>query len=68
MSDMNKPTQQRHGSTLVGVAIAALCIVGVGSALAAITALENGDYTGVGACAVASALSFGMLVNALLRS
>jgi len=68
MSDMNKPTHQRPGSTLVGLAIATLCIVGVGAALAAIGALDKGDYTGVGACAIASALSFGMLVNALLRS
>jgi hypothetical protein len=65
----NEPQKpNKPGSGLVGLAVIALCVVGVGGALEAIVAATRNDFIGVGACLTASALGFGLLLNAFLRS
>ena len=68
MNDTNQP-DAKPGAGLVGFACMALCVVGIGSALGAVGAVtDKGDFIGAGACAIASALSFGLLLNAFLRA
>jgi hypothetical protein len=57
------------GSTLVGLALTALCVVGLASAFSGIMALgqPKPDYAGGGLLLIASALSFGQLLNGLIR-
>jgi hypothetical protein len=66
MKDVNQP-----GSGLVGFASIALCVVGISSAIAAIIAFvdasDGSAVAGAGVLAIASALSFGSLLNALVR-
>ena len=65
---MTDPMKQEKGtSNLVGIASIALCVVGGAGAVAALSAADKGDFVGVGACLIASALSFGLMLNAFLR-
>ena len=64
----NNRFDDRSGSGFVGLAIISLCIVGVGSALGSLIAIAaKHDFVGAGVLAVASALSFGLMLNAFLR-
>ena len=56
------------GSGLVGLALYGLAGVGICSAIAATVALSTSEYAGAGVLALASAVSFGLLLNALLRT
>ena len=57
------------GSGFVGVALIALCTVGLASAFFAFMAINKSqpDFAGVGLLLIASAISFGQLLSALLR-
>jgi hypothetical protein len=71
VTDMKNANSQqaRPGTGLVGLACFALCVVGVGPAVIAVCAVvDKVDYVGGGVFAVASALSFGLLLNGLLRA
>jgi len=59
--------EARPGMGLVAVIALAQCAVGVISAFSAMTAVGRRDFTGGGVCFLASAMSFGLLVSALLR-
>ena len=65
--DDQKPTDEKPGSGLVRFCLAGLSIVGVGSAMASIGSLSEEQLVGGGIFAIASALSFGLLLNALVR-
>jgi hypothetical protein len=56
-------------SGLVGFALIALCAVGIVSAFCSILALNKSqpDYIGGALLLIASAISFGQLLNGLLR-
>jgi len=73
---MNDPKQQQRQPETgmvglwyyaLGLLHIALCVVGVGSAFIALVAIGRQEFVGAGTCAVASALSFGLLLNALVR-
>jgi hypothetical protein len=65
----SKHQDDKPGSGLLGLASIGLCFVGIGSALGAIAAvIDKGDFVGAGFCATASALSFGLMLNAILRA
>ncbi|SMP70796.1 hypothetical protein SAMN06265222_113128 [Neorhodopirellula lusitana] len=55
-------------SKLVGCALLASCLVGLIAAVGGFAAILAQDYVGGGTLLFASAVSFGMLLNALLRS
>ncbi len=67
---MSNDKHQDRASTFVGLASIALCLVGLGMAFLAFQSINqvDEDYVGAGVCGIASALSFGMLLNAYLRS
>lgn len=70
MNEPKKVDSNRPGSCLVGFASIALGMVGVGGVVAAIGAIGGigkPDFVGAGVCLIASSLSFGLLLNALLR-
>ena len=65
---MSDPLKQDNAiPKLVTIASIALCAVGGGAGLAAVCAADKGDFVGVGVCLIASALSFGLMLNAFLR-
>ena len=67
LNEQNRDTDGA-ASAMVGCASVALLILGTASFLAAWGAIANGqDFTGAGMCAIASALSFGLLLNAISR-
>ena len=68
MNDSKNVNSEKPGSGVVGFATIATCVVGVGAAIAAIGAFDESDFVGVGVCLIASALSFGLLLNAFLRA
>jgi len=69
MSDSrdNKPLSAMAG--FVGLISSALVVVGVGSAIAAVASLAQSEpiFVGCGLCLIASALSFGLLLNGCVR-
>ena len=54
-------------SGLVGLALIGLTIVGLAYAFFAIAALNKADFTGCGVLFIASAFSFGFILNGLVR-
>ncbi len=67
MNESKEVGPNKPGSGLIGFATIAICVVGVGAAIAAVGAIDRSHYVGVGVCLIASALSFGLLLNAFLR-
>ncbi len=62
-------TTELPGSGLIGLAVLGLCFVGIASSVAAIVAVINdANYIGAGVLAIGAALSFGLLLNSLVRS
>ena len=55
------------GSGLVGLALFSLCVVGLLCTTAACYALATPDFVGAGVLGIAAALSFGLLLNAIIR-
>lgn len=55
-------------SGLIGFAILALCIVGLLAVVLAFLAAGRNDYMGSGVLLVAAALSFGLLLNGVVRT
>lgn len=53
--------------TIIGLAAIGSSITGIASLIAAIFPFFNGEFTAMGACLIAAALSFGLLANAVLR-
>ena len=68
MNDSKKVDSEKPGSGLVGFAAIATCVIGVGAVIAAIAAFSESEFVGVGVCLIASALSFGLMLNAFLRN
>ena len=58
---------RRPLNTVIGLSILGSILVGVASLLAAVAAFVEGEYTAVGVCLAAAALSFGLLANAVLQ-
>lgn len=59
--------QQHRGlNTIIGVATIGPVIVGIVSFVGALIPFFNGNYAGAGVLLIASALSFGLLSNAVL--
>jgi hypothetical protein len=62
-------TGKRTGlDTLIGLGTFGSAVIGVIGFVAALIAFFSGDLVGTGVCLVASALSFGLLANAVLRA
>ncbi len=59
--------KSNRSETLLGIVVIAVLITGFAGLLAAVFALFNAQWIGAGLCLGASALAFGLLVNALLR-
>ena len=53
---------------LIGFAMLGLCVIGMAAAFVALLALTRSDFVGGGVSLVASALSFGLLLNGVVRS
>ncbi len=53
--------------TVMGLALLGCSITGAVSMVAALFPFATGDYAAVGLCLIASAVSFGLLTNAVLR-
>lgn len=56
-----------QGNVITGIAIIAALITGLIALIGSIFAFTGGDWTGVGLCLIASALSFGSVANSILR-
>lgn len=67
MTDADKTSDPTPGSGLIGLALIGLAGVGVFSGVCGILALLEKEFTGAGALAIAAALSFGSLLNAVMR-
>jgi hypothetical protein len=52
---------------LIGLATMGSAAIGVIGLVAALAAFFNGDFAATGLCLIASAFSFGLLANAVLR-
>jgi len=65
MTELRK--NDRLGRGLVGFAEWGLYVVGSVGLLSAFASLDHGDYAGAGSCLLASAVSFGLALHALLR-
>ena len=64
MKNSNSP-----GSGLIGLAVLGLSVVGVASIVGAVVAVIIGNnFVGAGVFAIAAALSFGLLLNSLVRA
>jgi hypothetical protein len=62
-------TEKRTGlDTLIGLGTLGSAVIGVVGFVAALIAFFSGDLVGAGVCLIASALAFGLLANAVLRS
>lgn len=64
---MNEQPPERSASSVVWLATIALFVVGFGALFAAVTAADGKDFVGTGVCGIAAALSFGAVLNAVLR-
>ncbi|MBT8396561.1 MAG: hypothetical protein HKO65_20340 [Gemmatimonadetes bacterium] len=60
--------ENKGSGTLIALAMVGSVVVGFAGLLGAVFAFLNVDAVGFGVSLVASALSFGLLANALLRS
>lgn len=60
-------TERRRASGYIGWAVSCLLLVGLVSLAAGLFVGWNEEYNAAGLCFIASALSFGMLLNGLLR-
>ena len=58
---------KNDAASIAGLAIIGTCIIGVASLIAALFSFLAGDFAAGGICLLASALSFGLLANAVLR-
>lgn len=56
-----------RGNVITGIAIIAAFLTGFFALVGGIFAFSVGDWTGVGLCLIAAALSFGAIANAILR-
>lgn len=65
----NHNSRETPGSGYVGLALVALCGIGLASAFFAMGSVTQftPDYRGGGLLFIASAISFGLLLNGLLR-
>ena len=66
---MNKQSNEPESgaNTVAGCASVALLVLGCGMAFLTLIAAVNEEFGDAGFCGIASALSFGMLLNALSR-
>ena len=67
MTDHTNTTEAAPGSGLVGLALIGLTGVGLFSTVCALLAVLQTEFTGAGTLAIAAALSFGLLLNAVMR-
>lgn len=56
-----------RGNVITGIAIIAAFITGLFALVGSIFAFSGSDWTGLGLCLIAAALSFGAVANAILR-
>ena len=62
-------TNEPPGSGIVGLAIIGLITVGIASSIGALMAvLNDNNFIGAGVLAIAATLSFGLLLNSLVRT
>lgn len=59
--------EQKSASSIVGLAVLGSLITGFVSIAAALFLFITSEFVGAGVCLTAAALSFGLLVNAILR-
>jgi hypothetical protein len=64
---MSEPRPEKSASSVVWLATIALFVVGFGALFLAVTAADGEDFVGAGVCGIAAALSFGAVLNAVLR-
>lgn len=64
---MNEQQPDSSASAFASLAVVALVFVGGGAAIAGMNAAGESEWVGAGVCAIASALSFGAILNAILR-
>ncbi|WP_461508654.1 hypothetical protein [Rhodopirellula baltica] len=68
MIDTQKPTTDKPGTKLVGCAVLGACLTGfIAMAGGVLAILQNQEFLGGGVLLIGSALSFGLLLNALRR-
>lgn len=58
---------RRQLDAIMGLVTLGGAITGVAGFVAALVAFFNGDFAATGVCLIASALSFGLLANAVFR-
>ena len=68
MNDIDQDASPRRTSLLIGFATLGGVITGVLGLLGGLFALLAGQWEAFGMCLAASALAFGLLANAILRS
>lgn len=68
MSDKQNDPESPPLSGLIGFALLGLCIVGLSAILLAVIAIGRNEYVGAGVLMIAAALSFGLLLNGVVRS
>lgn len=57
----------KQAQQIIGITTVALVLTGVISLIFGLVAAGNSDWVGAGVCLIASALSFGLLLNAVLK-
>lgn len=68
MTGREESSETTPGSGFIGLALFGLVGVGIASTFVAFVAIANKeDYVGAGTLAIAAALSFGQLLNAIVR-
>ena len=67
VKDNNRPNPPPL-SGFIGFAMLCLCVVGLASSFAALIAVIASDFVGGGILLIAAALSFGLLLNGIIRS
>jgi hypothetical protein len=69
VSEKKMKTNDPPGSGMVGFAIIGLNTVGIASSVGALMAVFNdNNFVGAGVLAIAAALSYGLLLNSLVRT
>ena len=68
MDKHDEKAEARKGQTLTGYVVMLCIVVFAAGMLAAVLALSKRDWSGVGSCLTASAISAGFLLNAMTRS
>jgi hypothetical protein len=68
VTSTQKPTTDKPGTKLVGCAVLGSCLTGfIAMAGGVLAILQDQEFLGGGVLLIGSALSFGLLLNALLR-